>query len=764
MTLVTMRMLRRPPSRSRNSGVALVATLGLLAALLIMALSYAAFMRTERTAAANFSSAAQTRLLTLGALDTVIAEMNHNPAWRADGVIPLWPALIPPGGSEIAANVVYGTATQSGTKHYFPMPALLEFSTNPNNANIPSRWQEILTEDAEGNELLVGAYAAVVADETSHIDVNFAGLQVYDEGFRNSVSNLYMEALLPNGWESSWGYIAEWREDLFIHFYNQAEFRHSAKPRWPRVPGNANWADDTGLTTYSKFMQQYRPDLTAEDRNRVRINRPLAELNADRAEIEQAFADGGVADPQALFDSLIDYVDLDYEITDGPLSYGTEAVPMINEIVVSNRYTVTEVAVPNTDPPEFTYSITNSYQVGVEVWFPFVGEETNREYSVRLAADYVVPGLPPGFPVPGQAMAVGIEDFASSPLPEDQFKVFWSEVVSESAEVSNPPPPGLYTRAEVHILNGVVRQRYSPEAIVDQVPDSPRIVLEVGRYRLMEDEEIWVTAEVEDPRINWRASDWRISGSWIGPNHTLAGEAPDFPDGTNTVTVSSIGDDAHIYIANRPIRNVGELGFLALGDPNQPWTSVDLLDTHRFLLDTFTTHEFNPEVPEVFGLVNLNTIQPQVLMAALHGARIEQYPDITVTPIDDNSLEELAVSIIRYGNSFNGFTNRSDVVVVPQLWNGSYGPQNSENEKESILRNFIDMVDVRGNTYTVALAVRSVRDRTGSGPNPNAPDQVYDPDDDPTLGEQFAVAQVWRDPITKRSQITFFKWVARSDD
>ena len=85
------------------------------------------------------------------------------------------------------------------------------------------------------------------------------------------------------------------------------------------------------------------------------------------------------------------------------------------------------------------------------------------------------------------------------------------------------------------------------------------------------------------------------------------------------------------------------------------------------------------------------------------------------------------------------------------------GGGDSENEKESVLTDCMDMMDVRGNTFTAILRVRSIKDREPGGSTPNG---EWDGEDvDPVLAEQEAVAQIWRDPVTKETRVTFFRWL-----
>jgi hypothetical protein len=260
---------------------------------------------------------------------------------------------------------------------------------------------------------------------------------------------------------------------------------------------------------------------------------------------------------------------------------------------------------------------------------------------------------------------------------------------------------------------------------------------------------------VVDPRINWRNSDWVLANPAVADN-TLGD--------TNSISIPILAanEDGDIYIANAPITNVGELGFIALGgDVNPlPWESVDLVGTNSAVLDVFTVHTNEYE----YGLVNANSADREVLASAIYGARQENYPgDLAAVAVNWPRAQFVGANITNYtATAFLG--KKSELALVSAFTNGSATGSTpvTENQKESLLRGCADMIDTRSNTHTVVLVVRPVRDRTTL--TDNDANGIYDGEDvDIALGEQIAVAQVWRDPVSKESQVTFLKWVARSE-
>ena len=154
--------------------------------------------------------------------------------------------------------------------------------------------------------------------------------------------------------------------------------------------------------------------------------------------------------------------------------------------------------------------------------------------------------------------------------------------------------------------------------------------------------------------------------------------------------------------------------------------------------------------------MNLNTIHTNALVAALMSARIESFPnDLSATILNSAQAETIAEEIIKAKPAADGGWTMLSGIGAVSSWKAQIGP-NNENELESVIRSSSDMMDVNGNTFTMILRVRSIKDRS---PGALQPDGTYQEDTDATLGEQDLAVQVWRDPFTKETTIPFISWI-----
>lgn len=736
--------------KNDKNGVALIATLGLLAALLIMVIGYATVMRVERSAAKNFTDSANTRQLMLAALDTAVYELNRD--WDINAYSPLniytssmdrWDAYYadtrytPPftgltDHGRTLTNLVYGTIGVGGTKHFLTLEdqQTLFGSGQIGDENLNVDWLPMYNE-ISGD--LAGVYAYFISVDSERLDFNYVGNSTNAPGDRNAPEDLNLLTL------DNIGDLTELEEELkdlrdkAVRYYNQAEFKHSQDLQ----PDDGAWANDNHFTTYSRFPQTYVVGATEKDRAVLLGGRTDLETNAA---IAVAFSDAGL--PSSVITALYDYVDADFDVGDG-LSYTTEAVPMFNEIAVSNNL---EVAGSN---------FVNDVRMSVEVSYPFLGVTNNGNYQVQVRAQYT--GAQPASLNPSGFMDINAPVTVS--LNDKRLEVLHSTALSAS-DVVDPASVDL-ANVEVTVLAARIVDT-GTGSIVDELqrPPANAVVVDVGTE--------WGTGpyatdtkepsvETDDPRMNRNGSFWSQ-----GPSHTLGA--------TNSATAYNPGDDGDLYIANRPILHVGELGFLGLADETKPWTSVDLLNLHKGVLDTFTVHtnRFASQTNRfVAGLVNMNSDDVQVLATALAEAPVGRYPgDSAATTLTFAEATNIAVAIANTAGDkpATGYVKRSQLADVAVMSDDSVVPRANENHREALIRQVADLMDVRCNQYTIVLAVRKVQDRTDEGND--APNQVWDGHEvDFTLAEQFAVAHVWRDPdpMVKRSKISFLKWVARTE-
>jgi len=717
-----------PPQEpsSARSGIALVITLGILASLTIMAIGFATFMRTERLAAASYVDIVDTRHLALAALDTAIYDVAKDAG--NDLAIPyLWETsenLSPPTTltTNKADRILFGRVQQEegGTVHFLSAEV-----TNAIGNALEVPWSLMMNDDGD----LVAAYAFLVVNESDRLDINYMPSN-YNAGTRSSVSNLYMVGLNNINATAMLGRVYGMLHQ-YERQYNQAELKYAVKSNF--VGGTGLHPNDDHFTAYSKFSQLY--DNGAGIVSRVNLDQSEDELKEDEtksdiiAALQFAGVPGNVAD--LTYNNIIDYVDPDYLPIGGDLSYNGEPIPMINEIVLTNNIDFDGV---NTYEHEMS--------VSVELWYPFVGVTNDRTYELLIAAQ--VAGSQP----------VGAFDrnFVTAPPIIVSGGPPWTDNLIEVVTVKLPnatyeDPGGAPANPANMEANVAVRlsEQNQPNP-VDSAGFSGGAagLIQFDASAFSIDEEVIKSKSVNDPRINWRKSDWV--------------DAAETPGALNQNPPYDPGNDGVLYVRNGLIRNVGELGYIGLGDASQPWRSLRLVDSSaERVLDVFTMHA----EPYVHGLVNVNSTTNQVLATALYNARVERFSDAAdANVLDWTKAMDAADDIIKFPFKPSAGYSKSQLGLVSTLSDGSLFAQNNENEQESIIRTIADMMDVSGQTFTVVLQVLNIK-QDATSLTDDSPNGEFDGDEiDAVAGEEHLVAQFWRDPISKEIQLTFLKWVA----
>lgn len=735
-------------SRVGSPGIALVVTLGLLAALLVMALGFAASMRIERAAAAGHSDLVATRQLILGALDSVIYKVNNELTdWSADkNMIPasLYHAPDPmvfserdlPGtDSKDCWDLIYGKkSSMPGTLVYLPLQLQTDLnvvkgsgSTYSVNTNdwFDTTWLEMI--DVNGS--LIGVYSYLVFDETSRLDLNVAGqaytntaatpTDYYDPGDRDSPKNLYLASLpgLDGDPAVSSRALLQARTNNYTRYYTVPEIKYAHDGE---LTGDRVFVDDRHFTTYAKVSERYIS--STGEAFKIDIRGDATSISNRQDQIEAALVDAGVpdADKTEVFLNLLDYVDVDDtpqrnddDLVDRDLRFCGEAVPMINEIVVSNKLTFAS-------PSEYTSEIS----VYVELNYPFVGSSISSDLELVVSGEFT-----------------GSGDGFNSSITETSVRVSkeWSPTDAFHTEKFSAPATTrtLVDAPNLSDLSGKVFVKLSFAGPAGVLYDSaglnggesisfpkPALDASIGTDAV-------VSKSVRDPRRNWLAEHWDEVAS---PTPTLG--TPN--DGM------SVGTEGPPYVRNGSLDHVAELGFVCLPEP---WQTLDLTGPQSKVMDVFTIHDG----PYTRGMVNINCDDPHVLGTAFFEAVLEDYPGDpsattnTVWALCTNVANSIITAPAKPAKGYSGLGElaASGTDLTKRGVN--------QNQNESWLRTCGDMLGVRGNTMTVILRARKVKDKDGN--------KRYDPDVDVDLSEQELVAQIWRDPVNLETQVTMLRWI-----
>lgn len=711
-------------ARDSRSGIALIIVLGFLSILIIMSVGFAISMRVERLV--SRSSLDHIRALQLGeaALARIAWDVNDD---LGDELFANWSgnwlggAFESIGSGDKAGNFIDGYAT-----NYIP----LSLWTSATGAAANAEWLPFDYID-NGQKRLVGRYAYVVLDCSGLLDVNFDYSptnnlplpRVFGESvYELQLTNELLREIRANGTPRVWTNLMFSRLGVngmavtkkpWIRLETIAEFNpmltHGSGFNGQHPMGNdtVRGTNSVNFITYSRIPRGYLEGAAIEQP--LTITDPL-----DQSALESAFSHMGLPDPAGFVRNLVDYTD-ENNVPVNIDSYCTEAVPLINELVISNSYTDVGGGT--------SVMYRNEYRMIAELWYPFSNSNTNN-YSVRLIAQYNGVTPKPGvinqtLPVtaPGGTWSMG--DFltvTSTPqaMVTNILLNLGNAVVLASARV-------LEGGTEVDRVGGSA-------ATLASIPIGTRMT---GPVPIISS----LGKSANDPRLNW---DGANSAQWVQQNNHTLGRTND----ASVTTFASAGADGHtaMYVANRPLKAVGELGLL-LFDANKPWQTISLLNgpTYYPVLDRFTLRTNDV----LHGLVNPNGYNSNVIATVFNSMPVERVPgDPSVTNFNIFQLRALAG---RFTDKYISITNLSDLKHIgPQVTAAMPGLPVTMHE--SIVRNSAGLFSPRQQLFAVFLIV-----------------QVQDADKN-VMAEQRGTGLIWRDPYiasnnTHAVMVRNFRWL-----
>lgn len=704
-----------------RAGIALILVLGFLSILIIMAVGFAISMRVERLVARTSLDHIKSRQLGEAALARVVWDINRNvgdqmvPEWSSDWIGGVFESI---GTGQKATNLFSGEHLLFGyISNYVPRSYISAAVAAANNAEwIPFEYVD------NGVTKRAGQYAYVVLDLTGLLDVNFdysltanvvrtrnLGASIYEVQLTNALLSELSGLRATNMIWGRLGINGQSVEKPWVRLETVAEIEPMLSRGFGGQAPLQTATSSVNLVTYSRIPRGFYASPGVVEAPTV-IQNPL-----NQSELTTAFSLMGLPDAPGFYNVLRDYTDAD-NVPVNLDSYTTEAVPLINEVVVSNSYL---------DVGGGTSTLyRNEYRLLTEVWYPFSGTNNNT-YSARLLAQYT--GAQPG-PNPGTINQTVVMNAPGGSWTMGDFLVITStpqsivtNILQDLADVK--------VRASVRVLENGVE--------VDRVGGSGATLVEINIGPRMTGPGVATSLgkQANDPRINWNGSD---GAQWIVQNSHTLGRT------NSTITATSAGADGHtaMYVANQPLRTVGELG-LMLFDPNKHWQTISLLDGPNFypVLDRFslTTNQVS------YGLVNPNGRNTNVIATVFNRMPVERVPfDPATTNLTIAQLRSLAA---RFADKHITLTNLSDLrfigpqvtAALPSLPNTVY---------ESMVRNSAGLFSPRQQLFGVFL-VAQVQDDTV---NQNV------------LAEQRGTGLIWRDPYivsnnTHAVMVRNFRWL-----
>lgn len=709
----------------RKEGVALIVVLGMLALLMIMAVAFAVTMRAERSGAGNFAYSVYSRhMLEAGLAHAIAAIDSSMRTSQLDmAVYPEWEDDVLPSGAGAAGssvNIVWGDALK-----YIPS-SLTNAAVSTNSVWI----------DAAEKSGVMGRFAYMAVNCSGLLDCNLVG------GSNRWAGVHPRELVISN--------LADIADATRFFVGRGNDVRYETLPELHRLQGQGQGSNPglrglvasphpASFVTYSLFPEGYCYYDSVDQVYRVRTNLVYiggneGQLQTRYAQITNALVISGISGSQAdfVFRNLTDYIDADsvpYDMEeDGvhndssrPAGAYTESVPMINELIVEGAVTFDDgvARIP--------------YRFRAEWFYPFI-RASPHEFKVRMygktyARNISVPEHPSGDIVyfdeeRNSGYAAGVDVNTYSAPSELQF------IVTPSVEAEEGHKVALYIDVHVEVLleDGIT--------MVDAVPyptNGPALMTFSNTWSVPRGP-FKVGKECVDPRFNWNPN----SPSWIYQN--TAGLNPSIGGPNESMTLylnhdpayPGVEDSPQMFVANRNLLSVGELGNLLRGmqRPMNFFQTIRLYDighTRDKVLSLFSTQTD----PARRGLINLNSPFPELIDCGLLGSPI-RYPEAgtRVTPQE----------VLRIANciSTNGpYINVDEIGAFP--WREVLDGR-TDLERESVIAYSYQLFGTRQNLFVVILE---------AGPASRGAGRMAAEYEMATswLSVERAVAVLWRDPF-----------------
>ena len=673
-----------PKNHSSRSGIALVIVLGFLVAMAMLAVGFSIYMRTERLAGKGYLDAVRARHF----VDVALARAMDDVDFQMADKFLVYPTNKLFVSSGYAEPNLQRALTNDNVLTFFSDNFTGQKQTALNNAG----WSNIYV-----NSELAGRYAYIVDGEPSGmLDINWVGPDsdpAPARGFGLSPRDIRIDSSL----------VALTNAHLVA---NRTAWRRFETPREIEAAFGVGSGALDHFHSFSRFPPRRGTTVTNQPLTTLRFTNDLiniglnaAGLQADQANIVAALTRAGITNAAAVFENLLDYVDND----DNPrslTSFCTEAVPMINEVVVSNRVV--------------TASGTNTVHIylTVETWFPFPNPPAGA-FTLSVPA--------PTFSVAGSAFTMSNTPAASSVNISPTAYGYATSFVS----YASAPTPVSVNGVEVKVSYAAPIKVQRGGADVDQT-SLTMYTINVGAAP------VW--RQAKDPRLNW---DQNISSHWINdsPNPSL---------GAANAGINDIGErPSRMFVRNGPIENVAELGFLSVG---QPWQTIALYPTAdgrgiNPVLDLFYTPQHTNATNTVSGLFNPNSsLGGKLLPLIFKDAPAAATPTNTTPVLNDTKYGEIKTAATAlYATGPFQYPGISWVGQVVR----NVGTDDAE--REMVLGAAHRLLNPRQNVFTGILIAQAVSPMTN------------------VLAEQKAAVIFWRDPFEENGRnrmfVRFFRWI-----
>ncbi|MFO7870820.1 MAG: hypothetical protein R6V03_05245 [Kiritimatiellia bacterium] len=694
--------------KQNPEGVALIIILGVLTVLILLAAAFSHVMRTGRRAARGYADRVRAQQLVHAALGRAMEHVNA--AMRSANLpYPVWTngALVS-SGSGPACDILSGGASNC-------IPGSLGNGAFAASTNC--LWTDLVSSDGVTN----GRIAYMVVNCSGLLDANYAG------GFPRTNSTSVREldlsgSVLPDVTNDA-GFISD--RDVHLRYETVSElgrlnrgvtdpvsnlFVYSYDCGRDEYFESPDGMGERGFQTFPKFYINELDAYTSCPSKSVSAYRDDTNFTAVYWNgLTGALASAGITNHRdSLAWNIVNYLDPDrVPQTDGDRPWlddeGLEAVPLINEIILTTNSAPTE------------------YKFLVELWYPFapVTVTTNDGFVLQMAvfdSPTDVSAEPDLLSYTNALWAAQEETGHMEYGSTNEFRVFEFPFTNDVPITQ----PQVWFSARVCITN-------------------PAGVIPVDGA--MGEEAVMFTNtagwSVNDPRFNGDMSYWRKCSPTPGTANVICDP------------FSGKGQGLPLWHADGVMVNIGELGHIQYGS-NQ-WRSVDIMsaDEGAPLMDRLTVRPVNGPAK---GLVSIGTGQTNVMRALFHNMEIGYGTnEFTLESAEIDGLAEALIlggpyrswahmfAISPLGPSYSNVAEAFRTAVEDSA---PAGIGVTDLMYESPLRNIAELVSFRQNMFTVILAAR-----------------VTAPRGTAVAAECRAVALVCRDGYTGRYFTRWLRWL-----
>jgi hypothetical protein len=728
--------------KKNKDGVAIIVVLGLLAVMMLSAAAFSLSMRIEREGAFNMRHGLQAQHMIWAGLAAAMHELDGD-LDGADGftIYPDWP-----GG--VMSSSQNTNDVQSGMARVVARQAMdyIPFSLESAVKNTQGYWHPI----RDANNEMRGRFSYLIVNTSGLLDANRVGTNSV-RGVGSDPEEIQLNEAELSDLRSLPDYILD--RDRLIRYETFEEMN--------RLGNGLKTNEISNFFVHS--LSPVREYLGAgyAGAPQVYIGGSPGGTEWNEAAIKQALLDSGV--PAGKLDlaylNIQDYIDADS--VPQQLNKGcAEPVPMINE--VSCGYQAQIAANGN---------INGMFGVQVEWFYPYAAPATNDTFNLHYEV-IVTPDAANEEPALVPSTIARTEtDITAGGMAGAYGTYLWMTNFGGSTVQSN-----IHVRFTVQVRGyiegsgGRVDEVPSPydtvgERITFATVDFPDV--DPGGPQVQYDD--W--AECVDPRFNWNAqstaNQWLYGGTIRNPplnalpspgqiNHTTRVFLDPASMGLPSPGYDTDGDTLS-HVANRPLRTVGELGYILIGQ----WQTLRLYQhakpdsdgrqLHK-VLDYFTLYPASTNY--VHGLVNLNSSNTNVLASLFYECPLEEYKTDgaripwTAGPQQPDARAMATALIASSDQTFFRKLSEMGRRDAGLDW-ASFHPANTpEIIKEAPIRNSAGLLTVRDTTYTVLIAADSYSVGVGGiGGH--------------TLASTRAVAEIWRDPFREANGHPRHKYLLR---